>query len=67
MAIKTNATGMDLRRGLVEDGVIRPPTSSFSATVKIIVDNSILDQVWVMNAQTLKGVEFMVKGLTYGH
>ncbi len=63
MAIKTNAVGLDLRRGLVEDGTIRPPMGKRTQSVKIVIDNSIPDGVWVMNAQTLQGVEFMAKGL----
>ena len=41
---------------LVEDGIVRPPTMSERTGIEIRVDNSLPDNVWVMNDLTRMGL-----------
>lgn len=63
MAIKTNAAGMDLRRGLIEDGSIKLPSSTFTQkeTFHFAINDALPDGVWAMNPRTYELVVKMLR------
>lgn len=53
----------DYAVGMVADGEIRPPTMTRQQerTIRILIDDSVPDDIWVMNAGSLQFAQMLLR------